>query len=626
MASLSEILQDPNYVSANAETKRAIFEKYAQNDSNYSDANPETQAKIRERFGVAPQYTPPADLGPTDFLSDLIKGKNEARQDVARNTVDQLPLIGSIVGGTAGALGGPVISAAGTALGTSVGTSAKQIIQNLSGEKELSPADTIKEQAINVGTQTAFDLAGSGVVGGINKLAKAVSPAIREGVSGAQSLIAGKGGSLSAAQVAESAPIELAEAFARSGAGGKHAFLQLDKANTKALDAITEDIISSASTKPLSDIRVGKLFQSAIKRGEDAHQYAASQLYANLDNAMMGKGIAVDTGPIKQFASSLKSRLAEINNVGKTEAGGKLIDSLEGLPPNLSFSTAHELRSSLLQTIRDLKASGSEGRAIMNATIAVKRLEAEMETSAKVAGPDFFKQYRGASEFYKSGKNAFDNDVIVRLMETQPERVGESLFASGNVSEIIKAKQALNEAQRFAAQNPSSAKKVDAQSIYNRMQAGYLRGMFGAKGATNTQGETVGLNILKELSTSKTDRTFGVMFSPEQKKLISDFGVAAQLALRNKPSGFGTLAPIVQASAALDLVSGSAGGPSTNSPLADIGILVSPYVLATMLTNPKTANMLITGLKLPQGSAALASISAKLSAEADRIASDETGR
>ena len=563
-------------------------------------------------------------LGPTDFLSDLISGKNEARQDVARSAVEQLPMIGSIVGGVAGSFGGPALSAGGTALGTSVGTSAKQIIQNISGEKSLSPTDTLKEQAVNVGTQTALDLAGSGIVGGINRIAKAVSPSIREGVGKAQELISPKGGSLSGAQVAESAPIELAEAFARSGAGGKHAFIQLDKSNAKALDSITDDIINAASSKPMSDLRVGKLFQSAVKRGEDAHSYASTQLYANFDNAIFGKNIAVDAEPIKQIASSIKSRLASINNVGKTEAGGKLIDSLEGLPPKLSFSTAHELRSSLLQTIRDLKSSGTEGRAIMNATIAVKRLEAEMETSAKAAGPELYKQYRGASEFYKSGKAAFDNDVIVKLMETQPERVGESLFASGNVSEVIKAKQALVEAQRFAAQNPSSIKKIDAENIFNRMQAGYLRGMFGAKGTTNPQGETVGLNILKELSTSKTDRTFNVLFSPEQKQAISEFGSAAQLALRNKPSGFGTLAPIVQASAALDLASGTAGGPSTNSPFADIGILVSPYVLATMLTSPKTAQMLITGLKLPAGSQALASISAKLTAEAAKIKDQPT--
>src|SRR5688572_9199132 len=52
MTDLAEIVKDPNYVSANQETKAAIFEKHAPNDPNYAQANPETQAAIRERFGV----------------------------------------------------------------------------------------------------------------------------------------------------------------------------------------------------------------------------------------------------------------------------------------------------------------------------------------------------------------------------------------------------------------------------------------------------------------------------------------------------------------------------------------------------------------------------------------------
>ena len=53
MTNLAEILQDPNYVNANAATKAAIFDKYAPLDSNYSKANPATQNAIREKFGLS---------------------------------------------------------------------------------------------------------------------------------------------------------------------------------------------------------------------------------------------------------------------------------------------------------------------------------------------------------------------------------------------------------------------------------------------------------------------------------------------------------------------------------------------------------------------------------------------
>lgn len=53
MADLSSILNDPNYVNANAETKAAIFNKFSALDKNFTGANPETQQAIRVKFGVA---------------------------------------------------------------------------------------------------------------------------------------------------------------------------------------------------------------------------------------------------------------------------------------------------------------------------------------------------------------------------------------------------------------------------------------------------------------------------------------------------------------------------------------------------------------------------------------------
>jgi len=52
MASLQEILADPNYVNANPATKKAIFDKYSAQDTNYSGANEATKAAIRQKFGV----------------------------------------------------------------------------------------------------------------------------------------------------------------------------------------------------------------------------------------------------------------------------------------------------------------------------------------------------------------------------------------------------------------------------------------------------------------------------------------------------------------------------------------------------------------------------------------------
>jgi hypothetical protein len=62
MANLSSILNDPNYVNANAETKAAIFEKFSAQDKNFIGANPETQQAIRIKFGVVPAPAPEVSM------------------------------------------------------------------------------------------------------------------------------------------------------------------------------------------------------------------------------------------------------------------------------------------------------------------------------------------------------------------------------------------------------------------------------------------------------------------------------------------------------------------------------------------------------------------------------------
>lgn len=68
MASAQEILQDPNYVNANAATKRAIFDKHIANTPDYQNANAATKKAIEARFGLAsaPAAAPARKAKPSD--------------------------------------------------------------------------------------------------------------------------------------------------------------------------------------------------------------------------------------------------------------------------------------------------------------------------------------------------------------------------------------------------------------------------------------------------------------------------------------------------------------------------------------------------------------------------------
>lgn len=82
MPSLRDVLDDPNYVNANAATKAAIFDKWAPKDENYAKANEATKAAIRERFGVGvpkkieeeKKVEEQKPTEPSEDSSDLLRG------------------------------------------------------------------------------------------------------------------------------------------------------------------------------------------------------------------------------------------------------------------------------------------------------------------------------------------------------------------------------------------------------------------------------------------------------------------------------------------------------------------------------------------------------------------------
>ena len=534
------------------------------------------------------------------FGADIKAFKQESR----RGFIEALPAIGAVGGGILGAAGTPAGSIAlgsllGTIAGTSIGTSAKQLKEQSEG-KIGTVKETLGEQVRNISEQALWDLTGQAIGTGIAKTINMALPSPREGADIAQTALRAKSGTLSAAQSVQSPTLDLAESFARAGAGGKGQFIGLEKRNADAIQAIKDDLIKTISKDPVSDRTAGKLFQNAVSKGDAAHSIASTALYKTFD-AKVG-GLTVDTSLVQKLGLEISDQLKRIGNVGKTEAGGALIDQLSKVNSATSFADAHVLRSNLLATIRDMKASGTESVALRNASRAAMAVDDAMEQSAKNLSPTLFAEYRQISKFYKTGKQAFSNDVIQTLLREQPERVGENLFKTGNVSEIIQAKATVRQAARH---DPS----IDPGKVFNRLQAGYLNTLLTSRAAVNLEGETTARNLAKVLADAKTDRQFAVMFNSGERELISDFGRTAYLTLQNKPSQFGILAPLLQAGAIGSIAVTGEAGP------AEIGLLLSPYVLGKILTNPSLVTALTRGLQAPAGTAAASAAMAKITNE-----------
>lgn len=547
---------------------------------------------------------PDADLPANAQLRALAYRSANPPPSVPISPVEAGSMVGGVLGIPSMPVLGPMGPIIGTAAGASIGKSAQQLYEQSRGNIK-SVRETLGEYPTAVAEQTGYQIIGQGIGSGVAKTLNAALPAVREGAAKAQELLMGRGGSLSASQVGHSSVLEMAESFARAGAGGKGRFIELDKRNADALQAIKDDLIQGISKAPVDDRQAGLIFSSAISKGDAAHAIAAQALYKDFDSRV--GGALVDSAPVQQFGLDMAERLQRIGNVGKSEAGGRLIDQLKSLPNTMTFSDAQALRSNLLAQVRDLDRAGTETKALATAKQAASLVDQSMNNSAQGLSDDLVQQFRQINNFYKQGKQAFNNDVVRDLIKAQPERVGETLFKSGNVSEIMQVRESLD----FAAKMD---KTIDKEAVFSRLQAGYLNTLLTSKAATNIEGETTAQNLMKTLAEAKTLRQFEAMFTEKQRESIADFGRTAYLALRNKPASFGILAPLLQAAAIGDLAMGS---PATDSPFKDVGVLVSPYALSVILTNPKAVNILAKGLqlgsKMEAGSALLTKFATSMS-------------
>ena len=115
VASLAEVLKDPNYQSANAATKQAIFDRYAPQDSNYANANSATQTAIRTKFGLQA-----SEKEPDGSLAQYGRVVSRAASPYAA---------AAAIGGTAGS----VIPGAGTLIGAGAGMGALALTDLASG-------------------------------------------------------------------------------------------------------------------------------------------------------------------------------------------------------------------------------------------------------------------------------------------------------------------------------------------------------------------------------------------------------------------------------------------------------------------------------------------------------------
>jgi len=555
---------------------------------------------------------------------DETRPKPTALQQFGRATVEALPEIGGLVGGAiaTAATRSPVAGAeartlmttllkgiAGTGAGAVTGTVAKQQVEALTGKQEPL-SKQYAEQLSNAMTEMALDAGGNVVFklgGDLFKIAKDRLPKLGLFSTKAtpdidmkrqvQQLLEEEGlGGLTRFQVKPTPTSSVVESIGRASVTGKGVFESLEEANTAALKSKRDKILNEISPNIVDDVDAGASYKAAIQDAQSQLSLAANDAYQVITDA--GKNVSVNVGSIANQAKARLKEAADISvsgspNVSLSNSVVAKLKEISDLKENITFSQAHQFRSDLNAQLRAVKSEfGANDPVVAVLTQNIKAIGAEMDSAASKLNPRLKKAYDETSAFYRESITELFPETLAKLNNKTAERVGESIFAKGNVTEINDFYKSLERAKTI---NPN----LDVSSVKSNLQRGYISGLIGAEGGDTAISSLLALE--KNLKDKKFLRTFDTAVdNKEIKDNLLLLVNAAKLSQQKPSNAFSLTISSAQANSAQALLLLATGYASGSGELGYLGaaataggVLLTPRVLAKFATSKEGIKKLI---------------------------------
>jgi hypothetical protein len=523
-----------------------------------------------------------------------------ARQ-VGNAFVEQLPAIGAVAAPVAttlatGGIGLPV--ALGTAgVGAAAGETLKQMIQ---GQQQPDVA--------RIGQEAALGVAGEGLGQAIVPLARG-AVGLAKGVLGlpqqtarqlasleerqlAQQLLERQDATLSTGQVG--GPVsQLFEGLSRAGLG-EGAFAANQRAIGTALQNEKNTLVAGIGDVNVDAVEAGKLLNTTLDAAGTAFAEKIAPFYDRVLDKR-GAQVFVDTKPVADAANNIVKQARALSESGKTAVtldpeDLAQLNRFADTANTMSFRQAHEFRSGLLRQARILETKyGPSTPLAKTVNEAIDTVNKQMDSAAQQFNPQVQKEYRAVSAEYKRAMSTLYDETLVKLLEKNPEKVGDAIGQSGNMTEALKVKKAL----RFAKEQ--GIKGTD--DIFDNFLAGYLQSVFKSTGDEAASFARLGDKLAND---PKFNRTFYTVLAdkPVVKENIKNLINAAKIAEReNKPS---ILGGFVGTGAQGALVTG-AGAAALGTPaeiIAQVGL--AQALTGKILTNKSATNALLRAEEIAQ--------------------------
>jgi hypothetical protein len=275
----------------------------------------------------------------------------------------------------------------------------------------------------------------------------------------------------------------------------------------------------------------------------------------------------------------------------------KVMDAITQADDFVEFSKAHDWVSAFKEAAgyTDNQLKGRlEGAAKKLGSL----IEGSMEGAAKKSGSDVYDMYRQASEFTKTGHKVFDDALIRRIAETEPEKLGETLFRPETTESLRRMKASLSPRafmQYHKGLISDLRTKMGPESFRAAMRSG-LESLFASTKFTKVDAQAGGNTFFKGSNLLENIRSFGegtleTALGKEAKDAVMQFArVASRIETKEPRIGLWGMTQLL-----------TGGGATITNPIAGGSILLTPAIVAKMLTSKTGRTLLTEGYKIQPG-------------------------
>jgi hypothetical protein len=539
-------------------------------------------------------------------------------KDPGEGLVPYLPTIGGVAGGLLtrrkeGAGLGATIgrSLIGSSAGTVAGTVTQEGVYETQGTERDPLAQRLGENLVE---NAIFDVGGNLVFASLGKLYRVGKEALQdipafsalfkagESIKDfdakklAQEMLQKYGATLDKFQVLEGGASRTGKGIAQSSFTARPILERSEQAIKEAVEKEKNNLLDTVTSKAYDAQATGASVASIVEAGDAELKNITRPFYQSLSK---DTGVNVDFRPVKNYIDTVVSDASRTKGRTLSAKEQELINDIKVQDNTLDFGAAHDLLSSIKTRIRDAR-NGAEpdSREIARLTQLEQQITQAMDSSASKLAPDLLAKYKETSTLYRESLNDLYSGTIQRLLKKDSEKVGDDIYAKGNVTAFQEVQKAVGRAKKL---DPN----LNVQETLDGVRRGYLESVlkdFDSIGA-----------LKKTLETDKKfARTFDAVLTTEQKTRVKALTNAAFYGSKQADNALPLFLPAQQAQA-ITLAGGAAltvFNPDVRNAVKDhplgsmaliAGVTLGPRAIAKVITNPGAVNALL-GLNKPIGS------------------------